>query len=506
MKKISMFMLGAMALTFAACEDGPSVIPVESTPQAPVFTDGQYTFSQAGPLSSIGAGVLDLADYETNDLEIATINSYDESVGGTPTFKFEYSSTASFAKNTDDVTYTLELPVTVSDNKAYVSGEDLIDAHRTIFGKNPEPKTVYYRITPIVEKDGVDYQWGGSDVLVANDSYLESIPAVRPIDSAYYFLSDATGWDLAAPSKFTHSDADVYDDPIFTIKFKSANNNCYWKIAPQATVDLNDWNATFYGTEVDGNTDLTGILFEGSDGVVQAGCLAESATYTLTINMETLEYTFEQSSAGAGIYVRGGMNGWGCDKDWEFVVGSAAGTYVLNGVEIEAGVEFKFADENWGAINLGGDGTKPVFGTPYALVNAGDNISLASDFRGNITITETDGAYSVVFTEVRPGQPSGIYVRGGMNDWGTSSAWELLNGDEFNTWYINDVTIDQGVEFKLADANWGAVNLGCETAITFGEKIAMNPGGSNMSMPETATVDITLTLDDDTYYFQMDKK
>lgn len=53
--------------------------------------------------------------------------------------------------------------------------------------------------------------------------------------------------------------------------------------------------------------------------------------------------------------------------------------------------------------------------------------------------------------------PTGLYLRGDQNDWGTQPSWELLQVGE-NRYEIEDVTL-QGM-FKVADTEWGAQNWG----------------------------------------------
>lgn len=67
---------------------------------------------------------------------------------------------------------------------------------------------------------------------------------------------------------------------------------------------------------------------------------------------------------------------------------------------------------------------------------------------------------------VEAGLPTGIFLRGGMNNWGNdpgfdvNSPWEFLTTTEAGVYLISDAEIPGGTEFKVADMAWGDVNAG----------------------------------------------
>lgn len=66
--------------------------------------------------------------------------------------------------------------------------------------------------------------------------------------------------------EIAHSDADVYEDPVFTIMFTTTDDNQYWKIIPQGNVDAgNIWAVEnnpkgVVGVEKDGDDAMSGTL------------------------------------------------------------------------------------------------------------------------------------------------------------------------------------------------------------------------------------------------------
>ncbi len=110
-----------------------------------------------------------------------------------------------------------------------------------------------------------------------------------------------------------------------------------------------DEAGTFNLEAVVGGGNIT-LPWKGQWDAVVAGDLS---TITLTT-------TTENPNAGsyASIYIRGGMNGWGTDPDWEMETADGK-IYTYTTKEdnlIETGVEFKFADENWGKYNFSTEG------------------------------------------------------------------------------------------------------------------------------------------------------
>lgn len=111
------------------------------------------------------------------------------------------------------------------------------------------------------------------------------------------------------------------------------------------------------------------------------------------------------------IWVRGGMNDWGAGTydpsatspvAWQFVTGPDQDTWVCNNVTIPADTQFKVADAAWADINLGGPGDEePVtvgINTSFALSSGGKNLIVAENFTGKITLTLSDGNYSLKLT------------------------------------------------------------------------------------------------------------
>lgn len=148
-------------------------------------------------------------------------------------------------------------------------------------------------------------------------------PKAPFIDTNYYLVGNMTDWKLDTNLKFAHSDADVYEDPIFTIMFTTTEDDQCWKIIPQGNVDTgNIWaveNAPkgVVGIETDGAYAMSGtLLTTTSKGEkANAGKIAKAGTYQMTINMMDYTYTIIQATTYEHVGLIGVGNDWVNDVD-----------------------------------------------------------------------------------------------------------------------------------------------------------------------------------------------
>lgn len=101
-----------------------------------------------------------------------------------------------------------------------------------------------------------------------------------------------------------------------------------------------------------------------------------------------------------------------------------------------------------------------------------------------------------------------MYLRGGMNDWGASAEWQFKTGDEENTWVVKNVTIPDGVEFKVADSSWGACNWGAgdSNVVTPGDEYQLNTGDNpgNLKASGEFHGNVQVRLEKGNYYLLLD--
>lgn len=187
---------------------------------------------------------------------------------------------------------------------------DLSDLVVNAYGKRPTARTFDAHVYLDAVKDGqaVLIDAGKINVVVT--------PKAPYIASGYYLVGLMTNWKLDTNLKFAHSDADVYEDPVFTIMFTTTDDNQYWKIIPQGNVDAgNIWAVEnnpkgVVGVEKDGDDAMSGtLLTTTSEGKkANAGKIAKAGIYQMTINM--MDYTYTIKQIAPEYYLVGKLQGW----------------------------------------------------------------------------------------------------------------------------------------------------------------------------------------------------
>lgn len=187
---------------------------------------------------------------------------------------------------------------------------DLAPVVESAYGKRPTARTFDAQVYVNAVKDG-------QAVLIdAGKINLVMTPKAPFIDTNYYLVGQMTDWSLDTKFKFTHSDADVYEDPVFTIMFTTTDDNQYWKIIPQGNVDAgNIWAVEnnpkgVVGVEKDGDDAMSGtLLTTTSKGEkANAGKIAKAGIYQMTINM--MDYTYSIKQIAPEYYLVGALQSW----------------------------------------------------------------------------------------------------------------------------------------------------------------------------------------------------
>lgn len=519
MKKYSLLFLSALGLVFAACDetDIPESIP-QHNPQEGVLSTDDIILVEAGPLAA--ASIFNLNEYaedpdalvqvltldEANnlpagaDLSVQLVLSSSEDFGSTYMLYPQYGDTEETAKN------------------LYVRAGDWNDAHLYLLGRNPAVKTLFYRMPAYVNVNGSNYRLGDSNYYVAAGSLEEQcIDQGIVIEDNYYFLSDATAWALgegALPYVMYHNpDVSKYDDPVFTYVF-SQTKDTYWKIAPQSAVEAEDWDALI-GTTIDGDTSATGIL---TDTDAQAGEVPGEGKHEIKINIEDMTYTIYDLSDG--IYLVGKPQEWNIAASSILLEETEPGSNIYKG-EVYVGEDefiFRFyhvlGDWNIGSIGSNNSGetqdisladgaySGPVYQEGVNASSAQGNWQIPGWEGGEIEITINLNDFTIEIAEAAATvEHVDMYLRGGMNDWGSSSSYQFTTTDQENVWELKSVTIPAGTEFKFADSSWGEINYGCgsDANVVPGQPYEMVYNGGNLVMSVDFTGSATVTLANGVY-------
>lgn len=212
--------------------------------------------------------------------------------------------------------------------------------------------------------------------------------------------ADGLTWDL--PGMSVEGTGNVY---TFTLL-----NASKFKVSTVETTVWDDFNAAAYAT---GNTEFTaaGVHKAGGETLpvvvwTEDQMLPYVGDYTITLDLDkmtmTAYCTTDIPTEAPAVYVRGAMNDWGSPDLWKFNYDGAQDLYwfVCQGeTQLNAGVEFKFADASWGSINYSTNGeiVASPEGARYDLVFNQQNSYMASNFDGLITlkVQSTTTTYAV---------------------------------------------------------------------------------------------------------------
>ena len=239
--------------------------------------------------------VINLADVKGDKVKVASI------VAPTST-KDTY--TPSFKINFDGQSFDI-------DADGNMAKADLVNYITGKYGKRPIDRDIDATLDAWLSNGST-----AAKMATSAKFQVKAIPEAPFIDAAYYLVGDLTEWKLDTKLKFAHSDADVYEDPVFTLMFTTTKDDQCWKIIPQGNVDAgNIWaveNAPkgVVGIEQDGDNAMSGkLLTTNSEGKkAGAGKIAKAGMYQMTINM--MDYTYTIKQIAPEYYLVGKLQGW----------------------------------------------------------------------------------------------------------------------------------------------------------------------------------------------------
>ena len=286
-KKILLGMTLLMSMV-SCTEDYTDWANPQSNPQeeAVAFGNGSVT-----PVD-----VINLADVKTEKVKVASIVA--------PTSSKDAYKSSSFKINFDGQSFDI-------DADGNMAKADLVNYITGKYGKRPIEHDIDATLDAWQSNGSIAAKMATSETF-----QVKAVPEAPFIDAAYYLVGDLTDWGLDTKLKFTHSDADVYADPVFTLMFTTTKDDQCWKIIPQGNVDAgNIWaveNAPkgVVGIEVDGDKAMSGkLLTTNSKGdKAGAGKIAKAGMYLMTINM--MDYTYSIKQIAPEYYLVGKLQGW----------------------------------------------------------------------------------------------------------------------------------------------------------------------------------------------------
>ena len=354
MKKLGLYTMALLSLGLVACNQD---FDTEFVPQTNL-PESLLKVSDVS-VATASATTINLADYideETGvnkDIAIGTVSVAEGAMPANTILKalVEFSKTEDFAES-----ITLDANSLEGTNEISVKAGDLQDAYFNNITRNPAQTPLYIR-TVIHTVTG-----GSSEAIVGKPGEnffaqrnVQFTPLFKvQIAPAYYVIGAGAGWSAegARTQKFNHSDADVYDDPIFTIIVDAGGDDAWFAIGDDTAIDAvaaGDWNQLF-GTK-GASEDLEGTMDRRTNlGGDHSFHVTGAKKIRITLNMMEYSYKIEPVDIADAYYLVGGPGSWSSDKSLKFSHSSAdvfddpVFTYVFEGNGGTGDIWFTFGD------------------------------------------------------------------------------------------------------------------------------------------------------------------
>ena len=475
MKKLSLYISIALAgLFMGSCsEDFKDWADPQTNPQEDAITIPGFT--------ATAAQAIDFASVTTDSVNTFSLSSAALPEGFTLA-NARLELTPQGVENATKTTVNTDL-----NGKGAVA--DLAPVVESAYGKRPTARTFDAQVYVNAVKDG-------QAVLIdAGKINLVMTPKAPFIDTNYYLVGQMTDWSLDTKFKFTHSDADVYEDPVFTIMFTTTDDNQYWKIIPQGNVDAgNIWAVEnnpkgVVGVEKDGDDAMSGtLLTTTSKGEkANAGKIAKAGIYQMTINM--MDYTYSIKQIAPEYYLVGALQSWS-DQNMSCLM-TAESAMVQNfttkwtgdaNMKIWLGSDFGKWDNAFGSAS--GDGVN----TAEGKLKAGGGAIVCPEKGAYYTFTADFSTMTYKWTKLANQNPTEfkhVSLIGVGGKWNEGDDIDLEQVAPHN-WYLAKQEIPAGGLKIRADHKWrDDGNWGFAEGQKYESKgtLITSGGSSNISVP-----------------------
>jgi len=206
----------------------------------------------------------------------------------------------------------------------------------------------------------------------------------------------------------------------------------------------------------------------------------------------------------SGIYLRGDVNSWKADPDWEFS-SLGNGNYILYDKNISGA--FKIADANWSSkCNYGTNGSNILPDTPYALkagtddnISCGSNAYTASEIR--LSIAADGSATLIIKSNDDPTGLTKVYMVGDFNNWNYMNTDGALSLDSTDGLFKGFVSMPASANDNLSHwriyqrlgmgGAWGAADADMTSSSTHGTLVK---GSTHNAAVAPGSYDVTFNL------------
>lgn len=382
------------------------------------------------------------------------------------------------ASNSKDFTKVIDLPTVSENNSANVLATDINEAVKTLYGKAPNARELFFRVRSFLVDNDVTLQISSETIL----GPVTVTPVGQVIETEYYLVGNINGWNIEdlEDIKFSHSGKDVYEDPFFSILVNNLINedgDGYFKIVPKSSKETASWDGLL-GNPIDGNTALEGELVIGGDAMR----VTEPGWVKINLNMLDYTYTIELiGEMNLSLYVPGGYQDW--SPSTAPTVYSRNLDFKYEGyVYFGKASAFKFTSQpNWDGPNYGSSDEEGILSDDGGAGNL--NITEPGYYKLNVDLSGAPYTYSATKTDW------GIIGDATPNGWDGSTA--MTYDADTKLWSVVAELSDKEFKFRANDS-WD-INIG-------GDMDNLTYDGDNIKVAEAGTYLIVLDLSDPTIY------
>lgn len=369
----------------------------------------------------------------------------------------------------------------VADAKGYVNAEELKAVIESIYGKRPEKRTVQVAVSALTMIKGMSIANAGK--CTAN------ITLKAPkISQNYYVVGGTLDWAASAASKaqkFSHSDADVYDDPIFTIVIPASSGDTWFAIGDDEACDAiggGDWSKLL-GVKGE-STDMTGSMdFRYNLGGDHSFCVPAGTGAFIQITINMMDYTYAISAVAPQFYMVGALPGWNEEGARKALLYPQSATVMTYTSKFTGAWDLKI----WNKLDIGN------WDAAYGCVVDGDNSpsgiiinnkaqAISAPSAEYYTFTFDLSSMTYTWTKLdnqNPTEYSAVGVIGDFNGWGGDLDMTQVTP---HNWYAVGTVTDGGLKFR-ANHDWG-INWGADLSVTDANFYGQGVGnGPNIYVP-----------------------
>lgn len=496
MKKISLYMITLLTMVFAACsEDYSTTTSPQSNPQESVFQSSSVTYNSA-PVTTIDLsqrareGVI----VDDSPIELGTVTLSNALPSNTILkAKIDIAKQSDFSDFT-----TIDAESMAATNVVSVLPTELQAAYYNYFTHSPEEATIYMRISLFTLTDGT------SEAMIGNPqspdfyrgNYTVAFTPVNEkgihISTAYYAV--VKGLDGKwTETKFTHSETDVYDDPVFTASIDALKTEAGVRVNTEFFVVAEEDLAAFKAG------DLTVAFGKGEgEDILKGGApfvgpsTDGAAKYNLTLNMEKQTIVIEPEVHLYYYYIYG-VNQMKPAEGEEYrnymfyKTGSTTFTYTTNwqnkrSLKIWEHEDYNKSSNAWGvkssAFKESGTLEK---GALWTIGNEGW-------YTLTITMDEDNNIHNYQWTAIP--EPTVTYTNisiiGTINGTSWDTDFELTQCKNApHNWYLLDfeLTADAKLKFR-ANKNWDTKDWGGDGSQPISKVVyTLNQGATDIAVP-----------------------